>query len=506
MAIERLDTTEQSDLTNSERHLKSRLHNALSNFYSLPLNHHNPDHTHTPEHIQSVEERVWEDIHRNNRIIELQNHPRFIAAKEREMKLKGPAKIGRTKCIEGRLPNLPPGDIESDTEIPGGAVDTIATSDGKIRPASSFLCVSIQNDAEAGVELVEFGVVHLDSTNFTHGCAANEMFVNNIKRKSPDMIKGLLDYDQYSQIQNVSPQHLDEANLIILRYTTIPAFEDFYNKIRSKNYEPLKKVAIGVRFDTATMGYIFEEDGKQLKTADLTNEFKQDIAKNIQKDFGLYSESFTDEDYLLDLYETVVDIEELLLDTNSQIGGETNKYFEKINSYFNEVYPEFTKDQMKALRLETTRQVAFQYATGSSVIPEEGPTHPYSHKVEDFMSISLFVPFGIKDTKQAFCSSASSPEMAVSQIDTKWSVMDVTKVDLDRPRILYVSNTVHSSDFEKRTPALYKEIAANIALSSEIFSSDSLRTHIANDRLAVIHLLLSENGTVIDVLDHSNLH
>ncbi len=493
------------ELSQSDNYLRSQLHTAIIHFYQQPLTEGSTAHYHTPEQIDREEERIWEVIYRNNRITELRKDPRFLSAQEREIRLRGKAKVGKTKCLDGRLPDVPPGDAISTLEIPAGVIDTTEKIDHSIRPTSPFLCVSLKDDAENGIELLELAVAHYDSTNPKHGCAANSIMVANIKAKNSEVVRGMLGYNEYAQIESIDPTRLEDANLTIHHFVTKPAITSFFNDIRQKNgYEPLSRIVIPVLFDTATMGLVLREEDGEFKTSDQVIDHSEDIAKETGLDFGLYAENFTNFEYLLDFYEAVVSIEEVLLDPEAKIGGDSNTFYEDCEEFIDAHYSDLTEDQKRGLMFALAQSAAVQYATGTAKIPEGGPNHPYSEHEELYMSLShQSAVFGGKDIKQGFCSSAASPATGIEQIKTKWSVMDKNGVDTDKPRILFLSSTAHNP--ENRS-VLHQDIGHNIALSSSVFADSELRDLIINNRLVLVHTLLSKDGAVIDILDHSSLH
>jgi len=252
-------------------HLKKKLATAIQNFYKLPLTENG--HQHEDTEIKTVEERVWEIIERINIVSETLNSERFIRLKERKERLRGETEIGAVWCVDGRLDGMAMGVLVDIWEVPGGSIKVKSTSDGQFIPDSPELRGHIKDDAMADRELLEVVFAHYDSTNPHHGCAANAAILEVIKNNKSPVNQGELTFDDFSDINHIDKDKAEDANLIILRKTSVPAFDQYYNKVReTAGKEKLPRVAIAALYDTATMGVTLRESRHEdLAAANLTN-------------------------------------------------------------------------------------------------------------------------------------------------------------------------------------------------------------------------------------------
>jgi len=482
-------------------HLKKKLATAIQNFYKLPLTENG--HQHEDTEIKTVEERVWEIIERINIVSETLNSERFIRLKERKERLRGETEIGAVWCVDGRLDGMAMGVLVDIWEVPGGSIKVKSTSDGQFIPDSPELRGHIKDDAMADRELLEVVFAHYDSTNPHHGCAANAAILEVIKNNKSPVNQGELTFDDFSDINHIDKDKAEDANLIILRKTSVPAFDQYYNKVReTAGKEKLPRVAIAALYDTATMGVTLRESRHEdLAAANLTNKYKDIISNQLNITYGEFNKNFSDANVVLDFAEKKVEIMEFLITDDS-----AKNFYSEINTYIKDVYQDLTSRQMQSLRFLMAESVAFQHLTGLSEVPETGPNHPFSTHSEGYMGLSIRGEYiGKFDTKQAFGSTAADANDAIDQIKIEYGIMDKVGVDMDRPRIVFISNSISSEAFGKDKKAKKRASSTNDSITHEIIGDPKIKEWISQNRLALINVLIDDtSGEVLDVLDHSS--
>ena len=485
--------------SNKNQLLKKKTSIAIQNFYHLPLTENG--HKHEDNEISGVERRVWENIQRINTISETLSSEKFQHLKERKEKLRGKTELGAVWCVDGRLDGMAMGVLVDIWEVPLGSIKVKKTSDGRLIPDSPELRGHIKNDAIEDRELLEVVFAHYDSTDPRHGCAANAAILGVIKDNMSPANQGELTFDDFSKINHT--QRAEDANLIILRKTSVPAFTQYYNKVRETvGKDGLPTIAIGALYDTATMGVTLREDGHDdLAATNLTNKYKETIATQLDITYGEFNQNFTDANLLLDFAEKKVDIMEFLL-TNEA----SKDFYNEISTHIENVYPDLTDGQTQALRFLIAESVAFQYLTGLSEIPAGGPNHPFSSHSEGYMGISIRGEYiGKFDTKQAFGSTAADAADAIEQIKIEYGVMDKVGVDMERPRIVYISNSISGEAFKKDKKARKRASSNNDSITHEIIYDPKIREWITENRLTIINVLTDDTtGEVLDVLDLSS--
>jgi len=172
----------------------------------------------------------------------------------------------------------------------------------------------------------------------------------------------------------------------------------------------------------------------------LSGEIEHILSENLGG-FGSMQETFTDPDHFIEFSKKVLGVTKFLLDWD--------KLSQIIESFLNVRYPDLIDSQKQALRYTLTRIIALQYVTGLSKIPESGQNHPFSHHGEDYLSLSMAgKTIGRFDpSEQVFGSTPSDTESAIKDIKVKLSIMD--SHGEKKPQILFVSNPVKKSDWEK---------------------------------------------------------
>lgn len=488
-------------LQSKQKQLKQNTEKAIRNFFNLPLNQNKDHKKPTKDELQNAIKRVWEPISRNNHISEIFHCPQFQEQLARKRKLKGPASLGVVWCIDGRLDGMSLGVVINLWENPGGIIDVQETADGKLVPSSSELCEHIKHDANSGVDLLEIPLAHFESTNPKHGCAANEGLVDLIRHQGIPANKGHLTHMDMAQISQIDDNHLENANLLIIKKTTVEAIGDYFNKIRVKNnLQPLPRVAIAALYDTATMGIVLRENNlPDLSTAHIAQELRSEIVSKTGNDYGKFRDTFTDPENLFALTKKTVDITQYLMLSSTAFN-------QKLEKFIQHAYPNLTRDQKQALTFVIAKTTAFQHLAGVADVPAGGPTHPFSKHNEQYMGISVRGEYiGKYDTKPAFGSSAADAKTGVKQIKTKWFVMDSNNADLDKPRIMYVCSSISKHDFENDYKAVKRASGNNAKISREFLENEDIRAQVNTNRLIIVNTLVDDTtGEVLDVLDHSD--
>jgi hypothetical protein len=484
--------------------LKKDLQKAIENFYALPLSKNGDSHAHSRGEIREVVERAWEPIARNNLISEIFNSEPFQEIIERKNKLKGSTSLAAIWCVDGRLDGMSLGVLVNLWENPAGVIDTDETSDGGLRPRSTELCEHIRDDADSGTDLLEIVFAHYDSTNPHHGCAANAAILAQIRAHRRPENAGKLSFDDLSAI-NHTP-NAEDANLIFIKGTSVRAITDYYNKVRSNaGLEPLPIVAVAALYDTATMGIVLRENAHpDLSTAKLANKYKKEIAANTNAVFASFRDNFTDPQNLVEFSDKIVTISETLLDPSSKLAP----FNSELDKYIREVYPQLTSDQAQALKFLIAKTVSFQYLTGLSEIPASGPNHLFANHAEGYMGLSVRGEFiGKYDTKQAFGSTAADAPTATDQIKIELGVMEKTGIDADKPRLIFISNSISKDAFKNDKKARKRAAGNNAKISSEIIADPEINRLIRNNKLVFIHTLIDDTtGGVLSILDHSTYY
>lgn len=433
--------------------------------------------------------RILEIIGRNNEVGEILDSSEYRHLVERKKHLLGPIALGLIFCIDGRIPAIfLGGRFASHWEVPAAELKVVKRkSDGQILPESNELCEALRKIVTLEKDLLEIVLAHTSLLNPSHGCGAMAA-----KRKSGE----------------VKADSLEEANLELIRKTTIPAISTLYNEFRVQNgLEPLKKVALEGLYDTDSFGIILNYEGKDkglsLSTTDLTNKYKDRMDEFFIKFnlvCGSFSEKFTDLKYLIPFSKNVLKITEDLLE---------NKDFsplrEEVEDFITKNYPDLTETQQKAFRFFLIRTIAFQYLAGCTNISKKTLHHPFAHHEEGYMAVSTRgMVLGKFDPKsQGFSSTPSGRGNAVSFIKTKISIMNLTKKTKD-PYLLFICNPVNKRDLTENSIQLHKIMDANAELFRFIVNEGELGKMIQKGELLLIPVLIDEDTReVLKVINHS---
>jgi hypothetical protein len=423
----------------------------------------------------------------------------YPAVLEEEKKMVGACKIGKVKCIDGRFPDIfPIGPIAEVWEEPAALIETVehTEKDGtkKIYPKSTTLGIALDKAAGTDEDLIELVMAHT-SLQTSHKCGK---------------MAGL---EKQGKVRE--GESFEDANIRMVKDSTIPAIENFYNDAREKKgKEKLETVCVPAVFDTDTFGIILdyerrgEPDFQPLSTTQIANQLSGVISANLGSvvgAFGEYKNTFTDATHFIEISKRLTYLTGALVNDK---GG-----FEKmIYDYLDAHHSSLTSAQKQALLFTVSKTVAFQYMTGTSATQlediQEHVAHPFTEHNENYMSISLRGrPFGHGEIVQSFGSTPSDSQVAIDHILTKISILDGHKhTDEERnPYILFVSNPVdkaHFNDTDNKT--VDRERADNGKFVQRIYANSEIRTLINEGKLRVVSVLVDDHyGEVLSIEDSS---
>lgn len=436
-------------------------------------------------------ERILNIIARNNQVGEIISSNEFKTTVHRMKQLIGPVALAFIFCIDGRIPAIfLGGRFANHWEVPAGELKVSKRkSDGEVIPDSSELCEALRKVVTTNKDLLEIIFAHTSLLDLTHGCGAMAAKKQN---------------------GEVKADSLEDANLDLIRQTTIPALTNMYNELRIHNgQQPLKTVAIPALYDTDTFGVIFNydkrEDNKEyLSTTELTSEFKDKLDEHFLKYnliYGSFRERFTSAKYLTTFTQNILKVTEDLL---------TFKDFDDIRArvfdYILKHYPNLTSNQLKALNFYILRAVAFQYLTGCSSPTKRNIEHPFAQHEEQYMSVStrgmVIGKFDPKD--QGFASTPEDPANAVSFIKTMLSIMSHSKKRTMDTRVLFVCNPINKRDLNENSIQLHKVMDANAELYRSIAEDEVLGGMVLTGKMIPIPVLIDEDTReVLKIIDHS---
>lgn len=440
---------------------------------------------------ESDKRRILTIIERNDRVAELINGPEYqdILSSERELKGED-TKVGVIICIDGRISILHQFGRTVNTWETAGSLIDLTEDESQV---NSILFNEILRDSlnpnELGKnrELFEVVTAHT-SLSTDHKCGA---------------IQAGIDAGTYPKDKAPVDIALEEADKRRV------AIENTYNKLlKNSKKEPQKQVAITALIDTDTMGFILNY-GKpnELSTTKLLME--RGLAEAIEfiagehiGGFGSMAGRFTETDSFIEYSKKVLAITKMLLEIDTPKIG----FREYISQYLNTNFQKLSDSQKKALSFIIARTVASQYLTGLSKIPESGhPEHNFSEHQEDFMAVSLngktVGRFDIQ--QQAFGSSPSSIEDAISQTKTKLSILDKHRKN-DDPDILFVSNPIDRRIWEERNPMMEESRRDNAELYMALIKNKEIGKRVKQGKLVFVPVLVDQNtGAVLEILDHS---
>ena len=405
-------------------------------------------------------------------------------------------------------------------------------SDGEIIPAQAEICASL--DDISIVPLI-INKPHYDSLHDDHGCAAMDMTLKEWDFNSEDFMR-FINPDERALILEAAARSLDEANLVLLKLTNIPAFTNYHNDVRAHHgLPPLKRVGITALYDTRTMGLelrapvLIKSPGSEklilapadrpvIKTTNLANELKEIIAK--QKDsnlpkFGSFRDTFNKADHFAQFSREITRLAVSLYDPKLEIKDEKDQiaplfniptdFRERIENFINLHFGDLNDEQAKALTGRLLITIADQYYKGLSQIEEH---HPFSEHDERYISVSQDSKFvGKYDVDdQNFIISVPDPKIAEKRIDIGAQVMDTYGVDNGKAHLLFIATSVNKVDFESRkldeNGSNYKTtLNTHKQLFRDICRENKIKARITNGNLLPIGIILNnETGELLEIV------
>lgn len=433
--------------------------------------------------------RILDILIRNNHVASLVSSKEFKKLTESKKSLLGDTNLGLVYCIDGRIPAIfLGGRYANHWEVPAAQINVMKRkSDNKLIPESNDLCEALRKLVIADKDLLEIVFAHTSTSDPTHGCGAMA-----VKRKM-----GLLD-------KNLTNE---QANIKIIEEVTIPAISQIYNDFRLQNgLEPLKVVGIPALYDTDTFGFIlnFGKNSNQLSTTDLTQQHKDGIEEYFIKEnlvYGVFKQKFTYLKYLTQFSKNILQITKALFN---------NKRFQvlsdHVNSFIDGVYKNLTEDQKKVLKFVIFRTIAFQYLVGTAGIKKAELTHPFAHHEEEYMAVSTRgITIGKYDPlNQGFSSTPADPQIAISNIKTKMSIMNASKHHQNKAFLLFVCNPINKKSLSADSTSLHKILDSNAELFRSIVEDSQLLEMVKNLGLVLIPVLVDDDTReVLKIVDHS---
>lgn len=474
--FKRIYQKKQINLAASKDHLQEQL-----NLYLDHLSQHTREEVSQRDRI-----RIWNIIERNNQVAKALQSPHFRGVVKTQRQLLGKTSLGLVFCIDGRIPAIfLGGRFARHFETPAGEITTIKRkSDGKLIPDSSDLNEALRRIAISSDDLLEIIFAHTSLSDPRHGCGAMM-----VKKKM-----GLAN-------SNLS---LEEANLEIIKQTSIPSITNSYNEFRTQlGLQPLKVVTISALYDTDTFGIILNYGSpNSFSTTLLTFKYKDQLDEYFIKDnlvFGSFREKFTDLKYMPINARNVLKVTEPLI-----LGKVVPTLLKEVNEYLDKFFKDLTKDQAKALRFLLIRNIAFQFLTGLSTVKKKNLDHAFSKHEESYMAVAMRgATIGKFDPQnQGFASTPSDPGQAIQNINTMMSIMGSGKQN--RPYILFVCNSVNSRDLRENNQVLQRIMGSNAGLLRDIVEDKNLGVMIEKGEIIPVPVLIEESTReVLKIIDHS---
>lgn len=522
----------------SNQVLKSQLEKHFFSLHDKLLNG-------TPLHTATENDRAAEKsleyalsvMERNNKMVAIINSEEFVRIKNAEGQLKGPCDISEIDCLDGRFDRSSESFTENTWEVSAAMIEVERRlSDGKLIPQSTKLCEGLRRRFERAYQedgdhqLLELVLAHSDSTDNPKdphfGCAAHALTIKALttqenaledaksKEEAEKAAAFLNDKHQLEQKLSkddiaaiLKKKQAHDSHTEALERTTGEAITNVYNSLREeKGLKPLSRVCVVARYDTATMGIVLKQDGEELATSDLTNKNKdqiEDFAKEHDLSFGLYRDKFQDPEHFVELSKNVLLItRELMKDTN----GKFTSINEEINNYLKKHLDELTDYQKQALKFKLLRKTAWQFLTGLSNVPDEGPSHPFARHNEAYISVSDGGRFlGKYDSlEQQFGSSPAGKVAAEKQIEIALLVMNKYNLKANKPRILFLNSSLNLDDYLAKNRDLQRIRANNAEFLIHIIRDPQLGKLIKEGKLIPIPVILEEESrAVLEIPDHS---
>lgn len=443
-------------------------------------------------------------IERNNTIAELMQKPEFLQVLEKEKEIKGPAKVGEVFCVDGRLPIIHiAGRNVSVWEEGAGLLATVG-HDGVVALQSQLFLQNLASAAGEDRDLLEIFPAHT-SFSTDHKCGRMAGVVKELA------LQGIVSED-------VDPVAL---NIKLLDEQQIPAVESAYNRFRKMHGKPeLRKVAVSGVIDTDTLGLMLNyeglEQGRALFTSDILREFLvEPIAgkKMLTIDgktvgssyvYGAMKDTFTKPENFIHYYKSVVSITQRILQSSD---------FEiKVGTRLNELHPDLTEDQQRALRFVFARTMSMQYLVGSLEMHDNHPNHPFGEHAEGYIAVSQDgKTMGRFDPEeQVFGTSASSVKGAVDHIVLEEGIMRGNKHE--GPVIVYLSKPVDGEAWRKHLEPgegeeqIRRAIASNQTFLLDVLRDEKISSLMDQNRVVVIPTITDQDtGEVLDVPDSSEV-
>lgn len=522
--------THEIEMNQPKTPLENQLQTYFSNFHDRVLNGM-PTHERTKndEKAEAAMNYAYEVLLRNDAMCDLIQSPDYLQVRKGEEKLKGPTKIGKIYCIDGRIARIYESFVINTWEKAAGLIRADRRqSDNKLIPSSASLCESITakiDKERPEVDLLEISAAHYDSTSPAHGCAAINLIRRALNRNEneyetatteekitieEDLVKKseleeILTRDQIKLLLDAPTP--EEANLQILEMVNVEAITNYYNDVRTqKGLKPLERVGISALYDTATMGLELRYDGDRISTTDLTNKYQDQLQKygeTIGCDFGAYRNVLTDPSLFIEFSHKLLELETELIENEN---GKFDNIHEDVDTYFKNHLDNLTPNQKQALRFKMLRKVAFQHLTGLSQIPASGhPEHPFAHHNEAYISISIQGQFvGKYDlVEQEFGTSPADTNTAIKETLVANLVMDTNHLKEDETRVVYVCSSASRSDWESNTEGIRRARANNAELVRGIAKDDKLKDLMKDAKIIPIPVILDETRRVLEIPDHS---
>lgn len=423
--------SQPAELLSSHRLKKYTLSLRLVDSLKKYISSYNQDVPSENQRITQEEvNRVASYLARHEFVISRYESPTFNYLTEKAKNLFPGVRGAKIACIDGRESRgLQDGKAFSRWTVPAG-VPTLLKRHGESHLASGRLVSSIKSIAESGDELLELMKIHSSqSSPLDHGCAAlKKILMNNNKGKlpaHPDLIK---------------------TGLALLREREAVISKLFLKARKEFLLKPLKKVTILGVADTDTLGLTFIGNNEEspLSTATLAKELfgklqpiLRDTKGKMYGEIGLFSNNFTDPQYIESFEEMNFNIAETLI-TYKPFRKEIEQYIQKSN------LNDLTEKQIKCFYYMVARNLANQYLLG--FYRHEGkPNHYLATHKELYGSISLDgIHIGQVDPGvQALKASPATMEDAREQILVKYAVMHANNPE--KPHVIFVSTAVPNS-------------------------------------------------------------
>lgn len=465
-------------------------HTYLNNTFAhlQNVNGHQDTHTHT-EIKPAIEAEFFAIANRNEGIAKTFQSSAYLEVVKGKEELKGPSHLAVTGCMDGRFDVNLIGKTITTYKTTGGIMEVERRGDGKIIPKPAELCVGIQKTARSGRILTQGGIIH------TKCAAASEIQrdVNANKPYMPEIFNNL--EAQYRIGKATTPE---EANLYLVKKTTLAATNDLYNTLRThEGFEPLARTGFTATYDLETRGLVFSKNGCTISTAELSKQHSGDIGRVIGKEvgeYGIHQKDFYDPQNLLTIAKKSRIIIATLMNSDDQ---NLANFQRELRNCINGLLPDFLPEQKQAVEFLVDTFVSKQYLAGLD------SNHLKRDHGEQYISSSRYGEYyGYRDTEQVLGCRVPDPETAGNLLPLQLKVLR-GHIPADRPKIYIVGSPADTADYQQQNRGMDRSRKECLDFFKSFIRHENVAGLVKSQKLIPVPVIFDENGGILEIPDFS---